>query len=98
LTGCGTTAHTFDDFARRFTDRFHVVSYTRRGTNPSERSATGYDLATLSSDMGGFLDVLGFDRVHLVGHSFAGVEMTQFATLRPARCRPSLHRCSARFG
>jgi len=87
LTGYGSTAHTFDDFATRFTGRFHVVSFTRRGTSPSERTPSGYDLATLTSDLEGFLNALGFEQVHLVGHSFAGTEMTRFATLHLPRVR-----------
>ncbi len=85
LTGYGTAAHTFDDLAPRFTDQFRVVSFTRRGTAPTERTAEGYDLATLTTDLKAFLDALGFRRVHLVGHSFAGTEMTEFATLHPER-------------
>ena len=85
LTGYGNTAHTFDDFAPRFTDLFHVVSFTRRGTAPSERTPTGYDLATLTADLEAFLLTLGLRRAHLVGHSFAGTEMTEFATLHPDR-------------
>ncbi len=85
LTGYGTTAHTFDHFAPRFTDKFHVVSFTRRGTAPSERTVAGYDLATLTTDVKAFLDALGFRGVHLAGHSFAGTEMTEFATLHPER-------------
>ena len=29
LPGLGNTAHAFDDFAPRFTDRYHVVALTR---------------------------------------------------------------------
>ena len=85
LTGYGTTALTFDHFASRFTDQFRVVSFTRRGTAPSERTPSGYDLATLTSDLEAVLDAVDFRRVHLVGHSFAGTEMTEFATLHPER-------------
>ncbi len=85
LTGYGTTAHTFDHFASRFADQYRVVSFTRRGTAPSERTVTGYDLATLTADVKAFLDALGFRHVHLAGHSFAGTEMTEFATLHPER-------------
>jgi pimeloyl-ACP methyl ester carboxylesterase len=85
VTGYGTTAHTFDDFAPQLIDRFHVVSFTRKGTNPSERTTSGYDLATLTSDLEAFLDVLGLRRVHLAGHSFGGTEMTELATLHPER-------------
>ena len=85
VTGYGTTAHTFDDFAPRFTNRFRVVSFTRRGTTPSERPTSGYDLATLTRDLEALLDLLGVERVHLVAHSFGGPEITSFATLHPDR-------------
>jgi pimeloyl-ACP methyl ester carboxylesterase len=80
LTGYGATAHVFDSLATRFTKRFHVLAFTRRGRAPSERTATGYDLETLTSDLQGLLDALGLSQVHLAGHSFAGAEMTEFAT------------------
>ncbi len=85
LTGYGATAHTFDTFAPRLTTRFHVLAFTRRGLPPSDRPSSGYDLATLTGDLDGFLDALGLRRVHLVAHSFGGAEMTQFATLHPER-------------
>jgi pimeloyl-ACP methyl ester carboxylesterase len=85
LTGYGSVPHAFDSFATRFTDRFHVLSFTRRGTRPSEMTPSGYDLVTLTSDLAAFLDLLGIQRVHLVAHSFGGTEMTQFATLHPER-------------
>lgn len=85
LTGYGATAHTFDDLAPRLTKRFRVLAFTRRGLEPSERPPSGYDLATLTADVGAFLDALGLRRVHLAGHSFGGIEMTQLATLHPDR-------------
>jgi pimeloyl-ACP methyl ester carboxylesterase len=85
LTGYGATAHVFDGLAPRFTKRFHVLAFTRRGRAPSERTPAGYDLETLTSDLQGLLDELALPRVHLAGHSFGGAEMTQFATLHPER-------------
>jgi pimeloyl-ACP methyl ester carboxylesterase len=85
LTGYGATAHVFDSLAPRLTKTFRVVAVTRRGRAPSERSSSGYDLATLTSDVRAFLDALKLRRIHLVGHSFAGSEMTEFASLHPER-------------
>ena len=85
LTGYGATAHVFDRLATRFTKTFRVIAFTRRGREPSERSSSGYDLRTLTSDLRALLDALKFRRVHLVGHSLAGAEMTEFATLDPER-------------
>jgi pimeloyl-ACP methyl ester carboxylesterase len=85
LTGYGAAAHVFDDLAPRFTDSFRVVALTRRGRAPSDTPPSGYDFATLTSDVKGLLDVLNFSRVHLVAHSFGGSEATRLATDYPHR-------------
>ncbi|HKR02177.1 MAG TPA: alpha/beta hydrolase [Pyrinomonadaceae bacterium] len=85
LAGLGNSAHIFDDIAPRFTDRFHVLALTRRGHGQSDKPATGYDIPTLAEDIRQFLDQMNIKRVTLVGHSFAGDEMTRFATDYPDR-------------
>lgn len=85
LTGYGPSAHVFDEFATRFTNRFRVVALTRRGTSPSSRPAAGYDLETLTADVLATIDALKLDRVHLAAHSLGGAEATQLATRRPSR-------------
>src|ERR1700719_4110164 len=40
LAGLGNTAHIFDTFAPRLTDRYRVIAITRRGYAPSGRPAT----------------------------------------------------------
>jgi len=85
LAGLGTTAHIFDQFAPRFVDKFHVLALTRRGHGESDYPDTGYDLNTLIEDIRQFLDALQIDRVILVGHSMAGIELSHFAVLYPQR-------------
>ena len=85
LTGLGDDAHVFDDFAPKFTDRFHVIALTRRGFGESDKPATGYDIATRVEDIRQFLDALKIERVNIAGHSAAGDEMTTFASLYPQR-------------
>lgn len=85
LTGYGTSAHVFDRFATRFTNRFRVVALTRRGTSPSSRPASGYDLDTLTADILAVSDALKFGRVHIAAHSLSGAEATRLATTRPDR-------------
>lgn len=85
LTGYGPSAHVFDQFATRFTDRFRVVALTRRGTSPSSRPASGYELETLSADILAVIDALKLGCVHLAAHSLGGAEATQLATTRPDR-------------
>jgi non-heme chloroperoxidase len=86
LAASGNTAHIFDDFAPQFADSFHVLGITRGGYGPSSGALPPNHLDTLVLDIRSILDSLGFASVVLVGHSFAGEEMTRFAELNPARC------------
>lgn len=83
LTGLGNSAHIFDDLAPYFTDHFRVLGLTRRGHGQSDKPETGYDTGTLVEDIRQFLDLMGINRVTLVGHSLAGDEMTRFAGTYP---------------
>jgi pimeloyl-ACP methyl ester carboxylesterase len=85
LHGMGDTSHIYDEFAPRFTNQFRVLGLTRRGHGESEIQATGYDTATLVEDIRQFLDALQIQRVVMVGHSFAGDELTRFAVVHPGR-------------
>lgn len=85
LAGLGCNAHNFDDFAPRFADKFHVMAITRRGHGESDHPETGYDIETLTEDVWQFLDTLGIEKVILVGHSMANVELSHFAVLHPER-------------
>jgi len=87
LPGLGDDVHRFDSFAPRFTDAFHVVGFSRRGQGSSDTSSSRYDTETLVEDIRQFLDSMHIERVDLVGHSIAGVEMTRFAALYPNRVR-----------
>lgn len=85
LAGFNDTAHIFDEFAPRFTDRFHVLGLTRRGFGDSAKPTMGYDAGTRVEDIRQFLNVLGVSHASLIGHSMAGDELTLFATLYPER-------------
>src|SRR6266436_865791 len=85
LPGFNDTAHVYDKFAPRFTDRFHVLGLTRRGVGESEKPTTGYDTPTWVEDIRQFLDGLRINKVSLIGHSMAGGELTLLATRYPDR-------------
>ncbi len=85
LAGMGSSAYIFNEFAPRFTDKFHVIGLTRRGHGDSDYPATGYDVDTLTEDLRQFMDALKFDKAILVGHSMANVEMCHFTALYPER-------------
>ena len=85
LHGLGDTAHIFDDLAPQFTNQFRVLGLTCRGHGQSDKPETGYDTATLVEDVGQFLDALKIERAILVGHSWAGDQLTRFAGEHPGR-------------
>jgi non-heme chloroperoxidase len=85
LAGMGCNAHIFDHLAPRFTDKFHVLALTRRGHGESDHPKTGYDVETLTEDIHQFLNELGIEKVILVGHSFANVELSHFNALHSER-------------
>lgn len=85
LAGLGCNAYIFDEFAPRFTDRFHVFGLTRRGHGDSDYPEAGYDIDTLTEDIHQFMDLLKIDQAILAGHSLAGIELSHFAALHPER-------------
>jgi non-heme chloroperoxidase len=87
VPGIGNTAHAYDDFAPGLTDRFHVYAMTRRGFGESSHPAHGYDIPRLTQDIKAVIDSLRLGQVDLVGHSFAGQELTHFAHMYPSRVR-----------
>lgn len=85
LAGLQLNAHTFDDFAPRFTDTHRVVGITRRGHGASSWPDSGYTRDSLVDDIRAALDSLGLERVILAGHSMGGEEMTRLAADHPER-------------
>ncbi len=52
---------------------FKVVVPDLRGYNDSDKPEHGYDLNTLSADIRGLIEGLGYVRAHVVGHDWGGV-------------------------
>ena len=85
LAGAGNTAWVYSGFARLLARDYHVFALTRRGHGESDMPEHGYDQETLSQDLLRFVEQRGMRRVHLIGHSVAGAEMTTFAARHPDR-------------
>jgi non-heme chloroperoxidase len=85
LAGGGHTAHIFDDFAPKLTGSCHVYGITRRGFGASGFDATQRGTDWLGQDVLEVLDVLNLERPVLVGHSFAGSELSAIANDHPER-------------
>jgi len=85
LAGGGDTAHVYDDLAPKLTAHNHVYGMTRRGFG-----ASGYVDPTnvdqrLGEDVLAVIDALKLDKPILVGHSFAGAELSWMANANPGR-------------
>jgi non-heme chloroperoxidase len=78
LSGLGTTAHTFDDFAPKLPHDCHVHVYaiTRLGFGASSVPAIGYDADRLGDDVLAVLDSLKLSTPVLLGASFGGAELS----------------------
>lgn len=85
LSGAGNTAWIYGDLGTQLARDHRVFALTRRGHGESDQPESGYDVPTLAADLRAFLDEMKLERVVLVGHSLAGVELTYFATQQPDR-------------
>lgn len=85
LTGMGSSAYIYNQFAPRFTDKFRVLALTRRGHGDSDIPEAGYEADTLTEDIRQFMDQLKVGKAVLAGHSLAGVELTHFSATYPER-------------
>jgi len=83
LAGSGNTAHIYDDFAPKLAETYHVYGITRRGYGASSSPANGYSVHRQADDIVAVLDVLKINRPILLGHSFAGQELSSVSTRFP---------------
>ena len=88
LAGMGNAAHVFDQFAPIFSANYHVYGITRRGFSASSRpvpSNGNYTADRLGDDVLAVIDALKLDRPILVGHSFAGEELSSIGSRHPEK-------------
>jgi non-heme chloroperoxidase len=80
LLGCYLSAHSYDEFAPKLTNQFHVYGITRRGIGASDKPATGYAVQRSADDVLEVLDSLKARKSLLVGNSCGGQILTMFAS------------------
>lgn len=88
LAGLGATLHAFDEFAPRLTGRYHVYGITRRGFGASSAPDpvdNHYAADRLGDDVLSVLDQMKIQRPVLIGHSFAGEELSSIGSRFPDR-------------
>ncbi len=84
--GFAMSAHSFNGFARRFRDRFHILSMDTRGHGDSGHApAHAYTDEHNVDDLEAFIDALDLSRVILVGSSLGGRYSMMYADRHPER-------------
>jgi pimeloyl-ACP methyl ester carboxylesterase len=87
LHGLASQAHIWDLVAPLLSDSFHVVAIDQRGHGLSDKPDSGYDWATVTSDLDAILSAQQIDRAVLAGHSWGGNVALQYAVDHPDRVR-----------
>ena len=86
LTQLGQTAHLYDDWAPKLARSYRVLGITRRGHGESAMAPdAGMSTGRLGADIVAVIDALRVDRPVLVGHAFAGEEMSWVASRPESR-------------
>jgi long-chain acyl-CoA synthetase len=86
IHGFGGNATQWQHQLRRFSDDSRVIALDLRGHGQSDKPAGEYTMAELLGDLNTALDVLGVSSpVVLLGHSFGGAVVTEFALAHPGR-------------
>jgi pimeloyl-ACP methyl ester carboxylesterase len=88
LASLGDTAHAFDQFAPKFTGKYHVYGITRRGFGESSDPTPNndnYSSDRLGDDVLAVIAALHLDKPVLVGHSIAGEELSSIGSRHPEK-------------
>jgi pimeloyl-ACP methyl ester carboxylesterase len=86
LHGIGSGAASWQAQLEAFSDRFRVIAWNAPGYGGSSRLAPSAPKADdYAAALGGFLDALGVDACHVVGHSLGALMGCAFARRWPTR-------------
>ena len=85
LHGLASQAHIWDLVAPLLSESFRVIAIDQRGHGLSDKPDSGYDWATITSDLDAILKALKIDRAMLAGHSWGGNVAVQYAADHPDR-------------
>jgi pimeloyl-ACP methyl ester carboxylesterase len=79
--------HNWDAVAPALAERFHVVTYDRRGHSRSPRPSTQGSQLEDAMDLAALIEGLGLAPAHVVGNSFGAATALRLAAARPELVR-----------
>ena len=85
IHGLGAFAESWRGTVTALSSDSQVVALDLPGFGQSAKPRRAYTLGFFARAVEGFLDALGLERVHLVGHSLGGAIAAAFAVTRPER-------------
>ena len=76
LHGLASSAHWYELVASSLREQYRIIAPDQRGHGQTTQASDGYDWPTLTGDIIGLMDHLGFPRMAVFGHSWgAGVAL-----------------------
>lgn len=88
LHGLRSYARTFEPLALALADRFRIVALDQRGRGLTDWDPErNYHARRYAQDIGDFVDALGLDTVHLLGHSMGGINALVYSLTQGHRLR-----------
>lgn len=85
ITGLSGTAAFWDEIAPWLARSFRVIRFDQRGAGESTRSVVPVTVDLLAQDCAAVLDVAGFERAVVLGHSLGGCIAQSFGRQAPDR-------------
>jgi 3-oxoadipate enol-lactonase len=85
-------------FERPIAQHFEILSYDQRGLGQTSKPATDYTMLDYAEDAIGLLDVVGWDRCHIMGVSFGGMVAQELAIRYPERVDRVVLACTSSGG
>lgn len=88
LHGNSQQAHSWDFVSLPLSERYHVLALDQRGHGDSDWAADGdYSIEAQQEDIDGYVEALGLDGFHLIGHSMGGRNSYVWASRHPGKLR-----------
>lgn len=83
LHGLASTSHIFDMMLPHLISYCHPIALDQRGHGESDKPESGYDFDNFVNDLHAFINALGLERPVLLGHSWGGSVVLQYAATYP---------------